>query len=725
MPCVTMQFRIGQRVEIDGRICRFERHGPHGAHVFLDEESSLPVVHDSDALLRLIASRRLETVSDALPRSATGRLPSLDDIADPVLREATFRRLRYARAWKASEDRRRSEASLGALIERTAREHGDADPPAPSTLREWLKDWIESGENPLSLIPKVRERGNRTRRLTSEVLDIVRDCLEKVWLRPDRPTVVEVHAAVLGAITERNASLPADRHLDIPCLRTIYRERDRIDAFTRAFERDGAAVANHRFRPVASAPQFARHNQLWELDHTKVEGRKHGGQRLRCIIRDSGSGAAIGEAWITSAVDAGTRMPMGFALGFDPPSEASVYDCLRHAMLPKTYVAERYPHIRNTWPAFGLPGALRLDNGADVRSLAVAEACALLGVDIDHTPVGKSWFKGMIERFQRTLVEQVFQRVPGATFAAYFQKTGREPPPDEVATATLDELRMRIHEWLIDDFAIRHHRGLLGAPGRAWEESLRVHGMKPLPPRDLQDEALALAVYRVPQRYGIEVYGLLYNSADLAEIRVALAATGQTAVKVRIGPDDLSRVSLIHPSTGERVRIPVVERWRAYTQGLSLFEHRLIRALLNNDPERFAGDQAALLARDALRRSIDALRGRPLRRSVRNRLAQFSESIRRSEAAREAAAAPPMTDAAPISESLMRNAGIGDRPTVPSGPDSPEGPTAILEPGTAAGAAEPVPPDAEAPLAADGDAIDLEALRRRLGIRLDHTARDE
>jgi hypothetical protein len=51
----------------------------------------------------------------------------------------------------------------------------------------------------------------------------------------------------------------------------------------------------------------------------------------------------MGQPWLSLLIDYYSRMVVGFCLGFEPPSYAVIMEALRHAILPKSYLKERYP----------------------------------------------------------------------------------------------------------------------------------------------------------------------------------------------------------------------------------------------------------------------------------------------------------------------------------------------------------------------------------------------
>ena len=65
------------------------------------------------------------------------------------------------------------------------------------------------------------------------------------------------------------------------------------------------------------------------MDHTPAD----------IIVVDDDTMLPLGRPTITTALDEYTRCPMGFYAGFEPPSCLAVMRCLKHAILPKTYVS--------------------------------------------------------------------------------------------------------------------------------------------------------------------------------------------------------------------------------------------------------------------------------------------------------------------------------------------------------------------------------------------------
>lgn len=105
----------------------------------------------------------------------------------------------------------------------------------------------------------------------------------------------------------------------------------------------------------------------------------------------------IGQPWLTVLIDYYSRMIVGFCVGFEPPSYAVLMEGLRHAILPKTHVAEKHPLVKGSWPCYGLPETVVCDRGPDLTSRALENAAFQLGIELDFNPPRMPHLKGTVE----------------------------------------------------------------------------------------------------------------------------------------------------------------------------------------------------------------------------------------------------------------------------------------------------------------------------------------
>ncbi|ACK73860.1 integrase catalytic subunit (plasmid) [Gloeothece citriformis PCC 7424] len=72
-------------------------------------------------------------------------------------------------------------------------------------------------------------------------------------------------------------------------------------------------------------------NQVWQCDHTKVD-----------VFVVDRQGEILGRPWLTTVIDSYSRCIMGIYLGMETPSAAIVALALRHGILPKQDLLQKF-----------------------------------------------------------------------------------------------------------------------------------------------------------------------------------------------------------------------------------------------------------------------------------------------------------------------------------------------------------------------------------------------
>ncbi|MBY0334172.1 MAG: DDE-type integrase/transposase/recombinase [Acetobacteraceae bacterium] len=578
-----------QVVRFDGRLLNYKGRADDAQrqHVFLGRDG-VPMSMTDAELLAVARKGELVLVSEEQVALEEGRRntppPCLALASDEDLAEAR-RKEEYCREWRRAGRPARSSIYLAAIAAAVAARRGE-EPPPPRTYMRWLSHWVAAGEHIDGLLPD--RGGNHKDRLEGDARDLLRNTVHKYYLVDVRPTGCEVYRAVQTAFEKHNEVLPEEDQLPVPSLKAVYRQIDEVDRYTLEYCRFGPRRANHRFRPVGDGPLVERHNQAWEVDHTTVDA----------IAIDAVTGMPIGRPIVTVILDRLSRMVMGFRIGWERPSAAVVLDCMAVAIEAKEDLLARYPEIRGPWPCFGLPQLIVTDQGREFKSRSFIEACLSFGIDVEYTPILKAWYKGRVERFFGTLTRSVFQRVPGTTFSDIFLRNG-EHIPETVAMLTLPELYELTLRWIVSIYHRRPHRALGGrSPLDIWTESVGRHGIALPPGKEEIVSKLASTTFRKPQRYGIEVEGLIYNSAEVAGLRVRPDAPRD--VKVHVDRSDLTRIWFTDPADGERVEVPILRSMHGLVQGITLEKHQMARAMQRQNPELLAGEAGLRRAYRAL-----------------------------------------------------------------------------------------------------------------------------
>ena len=339
-----------------------------------------------DAILKLYEEDRFQVESPE-PRSGSKKVKSYKaaDFSqiDDSLKEESRRRYRYVNAYFEKNLQKRNQKTLEPIIEEVSKELREEllegltraseelkkeilaklaafDSPSWLSVYRWIKKYETSENNIRSLVSNHRAKGDYKPKISQEVIAIIDDAVNEVYLNPLKPTISDVCDSVGYRITAENAvrekqDLPP---LECPHPTTIFRRVSKIEAYQETLKRYGRKTADRENNFSGhEPPQAKRPLEVVEIDHSK----------LPFFIIDEETKLPIGVPTFTSAIDKAFNIPVGYYISFEPPSSLSVMQCLWHAIHPKSYVKKKYPSITNSWDAYGKPGLLKCDNALEFK----------------------------------------------------------------------------------------------------------------------------------------------------------------------------------------------------------------------------------------------------------------------------------------------------------------------------------------------------------------------
>ncbi len=436
----------------------------------------------------------------------------------------------------------------------------DKNPPSVQTVYRWWNNWVASNSNILCFRDK-KTGPNKAHRFSSQVQKIIDEAIEEFYLTEQRNEAQDVYDIVKFRICEIN--LARLTKLKIPSRSTFYRLIKSLDKFECMSARLGKDVANNHFRATGAGVPTKYILERVEVDHTPLD----------VMVVNKKSGLPDGRPWLTVLLDKQSRMPLGFVIGFEPPSELSVMLALRNAIIPKSYVKEKYSNIVEQWPAHGIPVVLVCDNGLEFHSKNLQRMCAELNIEIQFCPKRQPHYKGAVERFNGTLNRAVCHRIPGTTFSDIKQRGKYKS--EQYARVTLAELNNLIHEWIIDIYCHEINRITGKSPYDLWQDGLQKR--MPLMPESIDQLNLIVTkeITRTLSHEGVILLGLPYNSSEL---RLLTSRSNTTyKVKVRFDPTNMGKVWVYDEVNGDYIIVPSI--YPDYTEGLSLLEHKNIRSI--------------------------------------------------------------------------------------------------------------------------------------------------
>ncbi|WP_406252699.1 helix-turn-helix domain-containing protein [Streptomyces atratus] len=214
--------------------------------------------------------------------------------------------------------------------------------------------------------------------------------------------------------------------------------------------------------------------------------------------------------------------------------------------------------VTGVWGPKIAPETLIVDHGKIYLSAHLTSVCHRMGISVQPARLRTGRDKGPVERFFRTLREDLLQRLPGYK-GPNIHSRGLNPEKD--AFFFHHELEAIIREWIAVDYHRTPHEGLLDpylpkvelSPARMFEHGLARAGYIEVP----RDPHLAFEFLNVTMRtvqpYGVEINGRRYNGDCLDGLR-DMAGSDIDLDKRRLeffaDPDDATR---IHFRDHERV----------------------------------------------------------------------------------------------------------------------------------------------------------------------------
>jgi putative transposase len=456
-------------------------------------------------------------------------------------------------------------------------------PLSPASIYRWLQDYIQSGHDLRALVPNAKKQGGKgQQRLAPEVSNIVNGVIEDRKHTPGFATIDDIYHEVAVRLAEENNSRAEPEKLSMPGRSSITRR-------IKAIDQDGKVIATRKGKTTSHQFGMTEYPTLplerVEIDHTLTD----------VIIVDDKDNLPLGRLTYTSCLDTATRYPLGHYIGFEPPSYLTVMECLYHAILPKGDVRQKYG-TEHEWLACGVPYTLVVDNGKEFIGRDLRDGCESLGIILQQLPVQTPHLKAAIERAFGTVNTGILHKLPGTTLSNIIQRGDYDSL--KYASLRLGELDQILHIFLLDIYAESFHRGLQGIPARRWEEMTQ-QGFSPRVPANPNDLLILLGrtAYRSLHHYGIELESLRYNDASLALLRTRLEAEKRKRslddngrqpksgeVKIKYHPNDLSQIHVYDPFEGIYLEVPALAQ--TYTQGLSLWKHRVIRRFVLEQQEQ-------------------------------------------------------------------------------------------------------------------------------------------
>lgn len=654
----TSAFEQGAVVEIDGRPHQLLRK-IDGDLWQLEDSRTKRVSELMDSELRkLYFEGKLSFVTKPAPVSTPPKSKPIVDYSPEQWERAKVRRAYVMAVFDIPSDRRRI---MPVVHETWATLRQPEVAPGASSVLRWKQKFLQAGRSITALIEQHERKGNSEPRYPKEVEEIVERAIEAKYLTQERGTIQDTVDKAIADVRRENSLRPEAIELPIPTRRLVERLIKAVPAFDRCAARYGRTVAAKRFRSVQSHRTTKAPLERAEMDHTLLD----------LMVVDDATSLPLGRPWLTGSIDDHTRNALGVFLSFEPPSYFTVARCVKQAVLPKVWLREEYPSIKNTWDAHGVMRELVVDNGTEFHSASLENACYSLGIEIHYAPRKTPWFKGKIERFLGTLNRAVAHGTPGTTFHSILEK--EEYDPSKHAVVRYSVLKEILYTWIVDVYHQKPHRALGAPPAVMWAKNIAPDQiLLPDDPARL-DAILGRSEVRCLSHKGIELDGLFYNSPELTGLRRKLGE--KIDVEVRVDAADIGKIIVLSPDRREMYTVSALRC--DYAAGLSAWQHRVCKRYAARELNEYS-PTAWLEAKERIAQMIDA-EFLHKKQKTRARMARYkgdAKLLRPNKGITTARQAPspenradPATDSTPLSEvSASITSALSASPPPPSSP---------------------------------------------------------
>ncbi|MGJ8751098.1 DDE-type integrase/transposase/recombinase [Burkholderia pseudomallei] len=585
--------KVGEFISLEQKAYLIEHVVGEVVHVVAADEGSRSIYqidvllsHFAEGKLKFLTREELEcSTADSVIKPTVER--SLSNFP-PRIQQLALRKWKYLNAICPDGRMGFARQELAEMLHRAWTALGPNDggtcPPSVPSFYRWRAKWVWSKFDIRALIDKWELRGRRPKALPEKLSELIDQGIEKIYLTPQRESARETLDWVQLQIEYENRRRAPVDALPPVSRRMLNRALSRIDRYAVLKARYGERYAQEATRIYGKGPACTHPLERVEVDHTPLDVQ----------VVDSGTGLLLGRPWITVMIDGYSRMIVGMHISFRHPSVRSVLRCLKHAILPKTYLKERFPKISGEWSAYGLIQELVCDNGLEFHAQDLEAACAELGTHVIYCPTRSPQMKGRIERFLKTLNYGFVHLQPGTTFAKYDKRHAYDS--DSTAVLTLEALQEIIHRWIVDVYSVTFHRGIQCTPKQKWDDGVRTFPPRLPPSADIVNVYLGNSYRRRLTKNGIEVHSLQYASPALQDLR---RRCGDIDVCIRTDPDNLGSIFVFDEEAQRYIEAKSTSP--EYAEGITAEQHRSMLSKARSDYASSPVRLGLLAAKAALR----------------------------------------------------------------------------------------------------------------------------
>ncbi len=322
-------------------------------------------------------------------------------------------------------------------------------------VRKWKamarKGYVEYGNEFIGLLPTIRKRGNRNRKLKAPTLEIMHKIIEKEVMSEAAPGLFACWALVCDACNQDGLVFPSYKTFvaEIKKLKTPEELKKAREGEKAGYDLELPFISLNRETPKHGTRPFA----IAHIDHTILD--------LQFVTE--GTGTSMGKACLTVMIDAFTRKILAWVITFNDPSYRScmlvIRDCVRrYGRMPKTIV---------------------VDQGAEFKGIYFEQLLAYMGVNKRMRPASHPRFGNIVERFFGLQNTAFTHALEGNNKALQNpRRMSKTHDPRELAVWNLRAFREAFEGFLTEYYHAVEHPTLGISPSKAMEIGLLQSGAR-------------------------------------------------------------------------------------------------------------------------------------------------------------------------------------------------------------------------------------------------------
>lgn len=322
------------------------------------------------------------------------------------------------------------------------------------TMRRWISRHREaelrSGSGYVGLLPRIHQRGNRTRRLSEASIQLMTEVIDTEY-----ESVKQKRKIACWAFLKARA---AQLGVQVPSYTTFCRAINERSRFTQTLKRQGSRAAYQHgpfyFELDMKTPRHGdRPFEICHADHTQLD----------IELTDATGKYSLGRPWMTLMIDAFSRRVLAVHVAFEEPSYRScmmvLRECVRrHNRLPQNLVVDGGPEFSSTY----------------FETLLARYECTK-----KTRPPAKARFGSVIERLFNTANTQFVHNLLGNTqVMRNVRQVTKAVNPKELAAWPLAAFVEHLCHYLYEVYDTNVHPALGQSPRDAYESGFQKSGLR-------------------------------------------------------------------------------------------------------------------------------------------------------------------------------------------------------------------------------------------------------